>query len=437
VLKTATSMKVNFQETIEQKTDTELEIISKDNVFYSEEERFIALNELAVRGKLTKELSELKKYMEYEREMEEDAKKPSHEIRFKDFFPQKDYFFTPILIYANILIFTTLILFGFDLSEPEILIQWGGNIRHLTINGQIWRLFTSLFLHAGVLHIAFNMYALLYIGSILERIIGIKRFIFAYVILGISASVSSLMVHEDVVSVGASGAIFGLFGMILPLFGKKEGKLLLNISVEKLMLNCSIFIGYSILTGFKESGIDNAAHIGGLVGGVIIGLFYSLIIFDKIRPIPIYVIVVLIFGFFSTLVITNVPDKIGEYERAIKEFSDNEQKALWMYQVNLDYIPNSQLNYYTDKLKEEGVDIWDENIELLENIKQNDYDGQIVKQIDILIDYAILRKKTCMLFIELLKNNSFETRQKLEETHIQIENKLTMLQDFQRSRDYE
>jgi len=324
---------MNFQETVKQKTDWELEIISKDYVFYSEDERLVALNELETRGRITKELSGTKKDLELEKEIEEDEKKPSYKISFKDLFPQKNYIFTPVLIYVNVLIFIVMMLFGQNLSKPDIAVQWGGNIRHLSINGQIWRLFTSIFLHSGFIHLAFNMFALLYVGSLLEKILGKKQFIFAYVISGIGASVSSLMMHENIVSIGASGAIFGLFGLLFPILGKKEGRLL-NISIDKMMFYCSAFLLDSIISGFTNSGIDNAAHVGGLLSGIIVGLFYSLMMNHKIRPMPILTTITLILGIFSTIIITKVSDKTGDFNRALKVFLSNEQKASQVYRIN-------------------------------------------------------------------------------------------------------
>ena len=424
-------MKENFHEIVKQKTDKELEIIAKDYVFYSEEEQLIALNELESRNRLTEELLISKKDIEYSKEMEEDAKKPTYKIELKDLYPQNNYLCTPLLIYSNIFVFILMVLFGTNVFTPSIdsLIQWGGNIRYLTINGQFWRLFTSVFLHGGILHLVFNMYALLYVGSILENVIGRNKFIFAYLISGIAASVSSLMIHENVVSVGASGAIFGLFGVLLPLLGSKEFNFP-NISVKNLLSNVSVFVLYNIMIGFTKSGIDNAAHIGGLFTGVIIGVFYSMIVKKKIRPIFIYVALILTLCAFSTLVVTNVSDKIGKYERTLKEFDSNEQKALWMYKVDWDNISDSQLTSYKDKIMKEGVDIWEENIFLLENIKNDDYDERYIQLIDMLVDYSILRKKSCELMIEFLGENSSENEQKLEKIHMDIENKVKEIKYF-------
>ena len=420
-------MKANFQETVKQKTDKELETIAKDYVFYSEEERLIALNELESRNNLPKELLISKKDIEYSQEMEEDAKKPTHRIKFKDLYPQKDYLFTPLIIYMNIFVFILMALSGVNVFETRIdtLVQWGGNIRYLTINGQVWRLFTSLFLHGGILHLVFNMFALLYVGSILEKVIGKNKFIFAYSISGIAASVSSLMMHENVVSVGASGAIFGLFGVLIPLLDSKKFNFP-NISVRKMLLYNSFFVLYSISSGFGKSGIDNAAHIGGLFAGLIIGYFYCMTVTEKIRPVTIYVILVLILGIFSTLVITNVSDKYGEIYSVMKEFAVNEQNALLLDKENM---AGSPISAYKDKYTKES-DIWGKNIGLLEKIKNNDYDERYAQLIDMLIDYSTLRKKRCELLIESLENNSSEINQKLEKLRIDIENKLKAIRDF-------
>jgi len=312
-------MKADFQEIVKQKTDRELELISKDFVFYSEEEQLVALKELESRGNLTKELLISKKDIEYSKEMEEENKKPTHIIRLKDLTPQKNYLFTQILIYANVIVFILMLLFGMNMISPSIdtLVKWGGNIRYLTINGQLWRLFTCIFLHGGILHLIFNMYALLYVGSVLEKVIGKNKYIFAYMVSGIAASISSLMIYENVVSVGASGAIFGLFGVLIPLLSFKRINFP-NISVDKLLFNVSLFVLYNIVAGFNKSGIDNAAHIGGLFTGVIIGILYSMIVLKKIRPKLTYAILLLSLCLFSVVVITNVSNEYRDYFRAVQ-----------------------------------------------------------------------------------------------------------------------
>ena len=139
-----------------------------------------------------------------------------------------------------------------------------------------------------------------------------------------------------------------------------------------------------------------------------------------------YVILVLIIGIFSTFVITNVSDKYGELYSVMKEFSVNEQNA---FLLDKEKMTGSPIIAYKEKYTKEG-DIWGKNIGLLEKIKNNDYGERIDKLIYMLIDYSNLMKKKCELLIESLENNSSEISQKLEEIHVQIENKLKEINDF-------
>ena len=165
---------------------------------------------------------------------------------FSIFKPTEGYFVTPILININILIFIVMILSGvhFLLPENQSLLEWGANFRPLTLAGQWWRLFSAIFLHIGILHLLLNMYALLYIGLLLEPYLGKTRFIAAYFISGIAASVTSLWWHDLIISAGASGAIFGMYGVFLALLTTN----LLDKSVKKALLaSIAVFVGYNIL----------------------------------------------------------------------------------------------------------------------------------------------------------------------------------------------
>jgi len=200
--------------------------------------------------------------------------KPSSENEMKDFInffkPREGYFITPILIYLNIAIFILMVIagMGFISFKGSDLLNWGANYRPLTANGEWWRLLTSTFLHGGVMHVFANMYGLMFIGIFLEPALGRKKYLIIYLLTGILASCASLWWHEETVSVGASGAIFGLYGLFLAMlltkiFPKEFSKAFLT--------SILIFIGYNLLMGIG-GGIDNAAHIGGLISGFIIGL---------------------------------------------------------------------------------------------------------------------------------------------------------------------
>jgi rhomboid protease GluP len=188
------------------------------------------------------------------------------------FLPRKNYFITPIIIDLNILVFVLMALSGVSILEPtwQGLVQWGASNPHLIIAGQWWRLLTSTFVHIGIFHILMNMYAFLYIGMLLEPFLGRWKFTTAYLLTGLAASTTSLYWHwtnAAEVSAGASGAIFGMYGVFLAML---TTNLIHTEKRKPLLKSIGIFILFNL--GFGTLGsIDNAAHIGGLVSGIIMG----------------------------------------------------------------------------------------------------------------------------------------------------------------------
>ncbi|MBN1499581.1 MAG: rhomboid family intramembrane serine protease [Spirochaetes bacterium] len=191
--------------------------------------------------------------------------------------PRQDYFFTPILIIINLLIFLIMVFsgLGFISFEAQSLLDWGADYKPLVLQGQYWRLLTNIFIHGGLMHVLMNCYGLFFAGVFLEPAIGKWRFLVSYLITGIIASTGSIMWHkESIISVGASGAIFGIFGVFLALlttnYYNKGIKLFF-------MINAGIFTGYNLIMGLA-GGIDNAAHVSGLLSGLIAGyiLYFTL-----------------------------------------------------------------------------------------------------------------------------------------------------------------
>jgi len=136
---------------------------------------------------------------------------------FSIFIPTEGYFITPILVNVNILIFILMVVSGMNIlsADSASLIKWGANLKPITLDGQWWRLMSCCFLHSGLFHILMNMFALICIGFMLEPLIGKLRFLSAYLLTGLGASLSSLWYNDLVISEGASGAIFGLFGVFI------------------------------------------------------------------------------------------------------------------------------------------------------------------------------------------------------------------------------
>lgn len=151
------------------------------------------------------------------------------------------------------------------------LVHWGSNVGRLTLNGQWWRLFTSMFLHGSLLHLAFNMFALWQVGRMVERIFGSLRFTGLYLLAGLAGSLASVLWNPHVNSVGASGAIFGIIGGLLAFIGRPNSGVPPTV-VSDMRGSIGPFLLFNLSAGFIYPHTDNAAHIGGLVGGYLAGL---------------------------------------------------------------------------------------------------------------------------------------------------------------------
>lgn len=150
-------------------------------------------------------------------------------------------------------------------NDTGVLIEYGANLDVLVKNGEYYRLLTSMFLHSGLLHLFFNMYALYIIGPQVESFFGKTKYLIIYLLSGISGSLLSVAFNVNTVSVGASGAIFGLFGALL-YFGYNYRGYLGNVIKSQILPVVII----NLIFGFVSTGVDVAGHIGGLIGGIIV-----------------------------------------------------------------------------------------------------------------------------------------------------------------------
>ena len=177
----------------------------------------------------------------------------------------------PIITYAImiicIILFIMMYIFGNGSESTNTLINFGANYDVLTKSGESYRLFTCMFLHIGIMHLICNMYSLYVIGKEVEGLFGKWKYLLIYLLSGICGSMLSLAFSYNTVSAGASGAIFGLLGALL-YFGYYY-RTYLGAVMRSSIIPVILF---NLVIGFLSSGIDNAAHIGGLVGGILIAM---------------------------------------------------------------------------------------------------------------------------------------------------------------------
>lgn len=195
--------------------------------------------------------------------------------RFNKMFKQKKPIITGLLIIVNVIVFALMYIIGKGSEDTNTLINFGANIPSLIRGGEYYRLITSGFLHIGIIHILCNMYSLSVLGPNIEHYYGKAKFILVYFYSMIIASLFVMVFQNDYsISAGASGAIFGLLGSLLYFsyyYRGYMGNQVIGQIIPVIIIN--------LVIGFITPGISNAAHIGGLIGGVCVS--YMLGINDK------------------------------------------------------------------------------------------------------------------------------------------------------------
>jgi rhomboid protease GluP len=179
---------------------------------------------------------------------------------------------TYAIIGINVLIWLVALTQGATIiSTPaDKLFAWGGNAASEVQKGEWWRMLSATFLHSGFLHVAMNMLGLYAAGVVVERIYGSRLFLIIYLGSGLLGSALSLHFSaQQAVSVGASGAVFGVTGALLVAVFQHRDKLP-KVFSKQTMSGIGFFVLYSLMQGLGKNGIDNAAHIGGLVGGCLV-----------------------------------------------------------------------------------------------------------------------------------------------------------------------
>lgn len=179
---------------------------------------------------------------------------------------------TQIIFGANIAVFLATALASGSVMDisGEVSVRYGANFGPYTLSGEWWRLFTYMFLHGGAMHIFFNMWCLWDLGQLCESLYGRRTYAAIYVITGLSGGLASIAWNPRVLSVGASGAIFGLAGALIASFYLGEFSLP-RAAISGTLRSLVIFAIFNIGFGQLVGGIDNACHIGGLVSGLILG----------------------------------------------------------------------------------------------------------------------------------------------------------------------
>jgi membrane associated rhomboid family serine protease len=180
---------------------------------------------------------------------------------------------TLAMLAINIAVFLAMLIAGVSIMSPAPpdLVRWGADFGALVTQGQWWRLVTAAFIHVGLLHLAFNMWALLNSGIFVERLFGNARFFTVYLLSAVGGNLASIAWQPHIVAAGASGAIFGIYGALIG-FLVVQHKSIPPAAVTSLGRNALAFVVFNIIFGLNPSShIDMAAHLGGLASGLLAG----------------------------------------------------------------------------------------------------------------------------------------------------------------------
>ncbi|RBQ05311.1 rhomboid family intramembrane serine protease [Pedobacter miscanthi] len=336
------------------------------------------------------------------------------------FLPQKGYTVTPILVLLNIFYYLALVLFSIvwlryqfvrngSSYDPEFIeelkkisLNFGVNQRNLVLGGDYWRLITYQFIHGSKSHLFFNMYALVYLGLMIENKLGWKKYLFIYLMSGVCGGLVSLIFHQEGVMMGASGAIMGLYGAFIALLMTKtfEQKATKALLVSTLIVSLLVLIN-----GAFGKRVDNAAHIGGFVSGFI---FTYLLTFkwDKafeVKTWTRYAVSILLFLMFFSGVVHFSPKYGTEEYRKLKDtFNSN--------MGSLNGIMNLKISLPKDvklvSIKQEGIIPMERNLVVIKQMQALNLRPEDAKEREEKIKLSKVSYRAVMLMYRDIKADS-------------------------------
>lgn len=324
---------------------------------------------------------------------------------------------TPLLMAANIVIFVLVALEERTVGSfaAETLLRWGGSYSPDVTQGAWYRLITAVFLHGGLLHIAANMIALAVIGPVTERLFGSAAFVVLYALAGIAGAVASEWWQPVSVGVGASGAIFGLYGGLFAFLLRRHTTLPRPV-VSSLATGAATVVVYSIIGGFTQSYIDNAGHIGGLIGGFLVGLALTPIDSTATATVtPSRLLTVTTAGLvIAALGVAALP-RYGDYRRALREFAELEDTTIAAAYASLDQLAEGSITEEDcARTLEQLLPRWRETRATLDALRVPEADRALVRRI---VRYMDARDRAWTLTADGMRTRDVGLLAKAQESH--------------------
>lgn len=336
----------------------------------------------------------------------------------------------PTIIAVNIIVFGAMVFVGVHPLNPTIqsIEMWGANYGPSTLGGQPWRLITNVFLHFGIIHLAFNMIALWQAGGIVERIFGELAFSAIYLAAWFAGSLASLAIHPLVLSAGASGAVFGVYGALAAFLVLHRG-VIPALVLSKLRWVAFGFIAFNIQNGLLHPNIDNSAHIGGLVAGAIAGALLArpLVpgrVLDRARPIYVTAGSVIL----AVTALSAIPRPL-DYLEVVKRFGSVETPALKLYNDLRLKAQNRELNdnEFASAIEREILPPWKAAHSQLR--VQRGWTPAQRSRLELFNQYALARERNWSLIVDALRDKDMSKLEQAKQVQTEIQDLIKHMKD--------
>jgi len=313
---------------------------------------------------------------------------------------------TCTIIFVNVAVFVAMVACGMPIveSDGQMMLDWGANFGPLTMNGQWWRLVTSMFLHFGIVHLALNMWILWGLAQMTERLVGSTGFAIVYMASGIAGSIASLAWHPAALSAGASGAVFGTAGALLGFVVLRRDTFPDGVR-NQMLKSMATFVILNLVVGMSIPQIDMAAHAGGFAAGVLCGLILSQPLSAEIIARRRFknLIVIMAAAIILPFVIATLPEALPDISARMQRLSLAENEICNTF--NTDQAEASRgvidQNEFADRIEENVIPPW---INLREEVEGfSDLENADKNYLEILVRYIRCREESWKLLVQGLR----------------------------------
>jgi rhomboid protease GluP len=282
------------------------------------------------------------------------------------------------LMAVSVVVFAAMLLRGASPLEPafQTLVRWGGDYAPFTLNGEWWRLFTSLFVHVGLFHLVVNLWALRDLGPLVERLLGTAGFLAIALVSGLAGSVACVAWYKDRVNVGTSGAIFGLFGALLGILLLSRRAVAKEL-LRQLRWSGLVFLGANIFFGVRRDGVEHPANIAGaaagLLGGLVLGwrLTPGQAARRALAAAAFAAVACLALG-VTVWFLPRPPKDYGKFRVAFAEFEEVQHRVLTLDREGRQRVQNKELteDKFADLIEKDILPPWRDALHRLTEIQQ-------------------------------------------------------------------